>query len=129
MATQPKLIFFCGKMAAGKSTLARRLASDHRAILIVQDDWLTKLFPDEIIDIPTFVTYSTRLREALEHHIDALLASGLSVVLDFPANTLKQRAWFRHIFEKAGVDHELHFIDVSDDVCKRQLKERSSVLP
>jgi hypothetical protein len=32
-------------------------------------------------------------------------------------------------FEASGADHELHFIDASDDVCKRQLKERSKGLP
>ena len=31
--------------------------------------------------------------------------------------------------EAAGVDHELHFVDVSDDVCKHQLKQRSELLP
>jgi hypothetical protein len=45
------------------------------------------------------------------------------------ANTKNQRAWFRHLFEAVGVEHELHFIDASDDFCKRQLKGRSKELP
>ena len=61
--------------------------------------------------------------------MSALLTLGTSVVLDFPGNTRSQRAWFRQIFEQAGVEHELHFIDVSDALCKRQLKERSKHLP
>jgi thymidine kinase len=32
-----KLIFFCGKMAAGKSTLAKELAARERAVLLNQD--------------------------------------------------------------------------------------------
>ena len=115
----------CGKMAAGKSTLARELARTEGAVLLVQDEFLAKLFPDEIIDIPTFVKYSTRLQEALEPHICALLARGVSVVLDFPANTKSQRAWFRKLIEFARVAHELHFVDASDELCKRQLRERS----
>jgi predicted kinase len=44
--TQPgKLIFFCGKMAAGKSTLAREIARREDAVLLVQDDLLRQLFP------------------------------------------------------------------------------------
>jgi predicted kinase len=62
-------------------------------------------------------------------HICALLAKGLSVVLDFPGNTRAQRAWFRELFERANVAHELHFVDASDAVCKRQLKDRSQDLP
>jgi predicted kinase len=125
----PKLIFLCGKMAAGKSTLARQLAERENTILLVQDEWLDRLYPGEIIDIPGFVNRTSRLKDALEPHVRALLAQGLSVVLDFPGNTRTQRAWFRRIFEGAGVSHELHFVDASDVVCKRQLRERSKALP
>lgn len=129
MSGEAKLIFLCGKMAAGKSTLARELARKHDAILLVQDDFLLNLFPGEIVDVPSFVEYSSRLRNALEEPIGSLLSRGVSVVLDFPGNTRAQRAWFRKLFERADVDHELHFIDVSDEQCKRQLKARSQNLP
>ena len=36
-----KLIFFCGKMAAGKSTLSKALAGQEQAVLLAQDEWLT----------------------------------------------------------------------------------------
>ena len=124
-----KVIFFCGKMAAGKSTLARELAGQDNAVLLVQDDFLARLFPGEIVDIPGFMKYSSRLKDALGPHICALLSRGLTVVLDFPGNTRDQRSWFRQLFESADVDHELHFIDASDDLCKRQLKERSKGYP
>jgi shikimate kinase len=32
-----KLIFFCGKLAAGKSTLAKELAARERAVLLNHD--------------------------------------------------------------------------------------------
>jgi predicted kinase len=128
MSTGAKLIFLCGKMAAGKSTLARDLAERERAVLLVQDQFLDCLYPDEIVDIPGFVKYSSRLKNALEPHVCALLAKGVSVVLDFPGNTKAQRAWFRGMFERAGVEHELHFVDASDALCKSQLKNRSKDL-
>ena len=128
MSTSAKLIFFCGKMAAGKSTLARDLAQRENAVLIVQDEFLDHLFPGEITDVPGFIKYSSRLRNALGPHVSVLLSKGISVVLDFPANTRAQRAWFRELFERANAEHELHFIDASDDLCKRQLKERSKDL-
>lgn len=122
------LIFLCGKMAAGKSTLSKALAERDDAVLLVMDDLLEKLY-EEIVDIASFVRCSTRIREALAPHICALLSRGVSVVLDFPGNTRNQRAWFRQLCEQAGVEHELHFIDASDELCKRQLKERSQGLP
>jgi len=124
-----KLIFMCGKMAAGKTTLARELAEREDAVLLVQDAFLETLYPGEIVDIPGFVKFSSRLKDSLTPHICALLSKGVSVVLDFPGNTTTQRAWFRTLFEQADAAHELHFIDTPDDVCKRQLRDRSRNLP
>jgi predicted kinase len=124
-----KLMFMCGKMAAGKSTLAKALAERGNAILIVQDELLEGLFPGEITDLAGFLDRSSRLRNALIAHICALLSKGVSVVLDFPGNTRVERAWFREIFERAHVAHELHFVDAPDALCKRQLRERTKHLP
>ena len=44
------LHFLCGKMAAGKSTLARELAHEHQAVLLEEDHFLAALFPGEIHD-------------------------------------------------------------------------------
>jgi predicted kinase len=124
-----KLIFFCGKMAAGKTTLANELATRERAVTLNQDQLLERLFPGEVIDVPSYLRCSSRLNHAIGPHVVALLRLGTSVVLDFPGNTRSQRAWFRELFEQAGVAHELHFIDAPDALCKRQLKERSKHLP
>jgi predicted kinase len=129
MPSEAKLIFFCGKMAAGKSTMARALAAREGAILLIQDDLLDALYPDEIRDIPDFARCASRLCSALESHVCDLLARGISVVLDFPANTKTQRAWFRRMFERADAAHELHFIDAPDALCKAQLRQRSRHLP
>ena len=125
-----KLLFFCGKMAAGKSTLSRQLASQEHAVLLVEDEFLERLFPGQIADLAAYVTYSSRVRDALGPHIRALLSMGVSVVLDFPGNTRRQRAWFRRLIDDvAGAEHELHFIDASDALCMRQLRHRSRNLP
>jgi predicted kinase len=129
MSTSAKLIFFCGKMAAGKSTLARDLANRKNTLLLVQDDFLDALFPGEISDIQGFVNRSSRLKKALTPHIYALLSQGISVVLDFPGNTKAQRTWFRELIERANVEHELHFVDASDALCKSQLRDRSKAWP
>src|SRR5687768_8308022 len=101
-------------MAAGKSTLAKDLAERESGVLLVQDELLERLFPGEIVDFPGFIERSARLRAALAPHIRALLARGVSVVLDFPGNTRNQRAWFRELVEGTGAGHELHFVDASD---------------
>jgi predicted kinase len=129
MTTSAKLIFFCGKMAAGKSTLARDLAARENAVLLVQDDLLEALFPGEITDVQAFVQCYSRLTNALTPHICALLSKGISVVLDFAAATRAQRVWFRELIERTNAAHELHFVDIPDALCKSQLRDRSRELP
>ncbi|HYR29069.1 MAG TPA: ATP-binding protein [Thermoanaerobaculia bacterium] len=123
------LLFLCGKMAAGKSTLARKLADDENAVLLSEDEFLERLYPGQITDLAAYVTYSSRVREALTLPIRSLLSRGISVVLDFPANTRRQRAWFRRLIDDSGAEHELHFIDAADARCLQQLKQRSEGLP
>ena len=123
------LHFLCGKMAAGKSTLARELARAHQAVLFEEDHFLAALFPGEIRSIADYVKCSSRVKDALSDHIVSLLRSGISVVLDFPGNTQNQRRWFRQLVDSAQAAHELHYLDVSDEVCKAQLRERSKSLP
>ena len=41
------LFLLCGKIAAGKSTLARRLAERPATLLIAMDHWMSLLFPIE----------------------------------------------------------------------------------
>jgi predicted kinase len=116
----------CGKIAAGKSTLTRRLASAPATVLISEDAWLDALYPGEIHELSDYVRAAGRLKQAMAGHVAALLSAGVSVVLDFPANTVANRAWARGIFEKAGATHQLHFLDVPDAVCKERLRARNA---
>jgi predicted kinase len=124
-----KLLFLCGKMAAGKSTLARELAAREEAVLFVQDEWLETLYPNQIVNVASYIEYSGRINKMLAPYIVTLLSRGLSVVVDFPGNTRNQRAWFRNIIDRARAHHELHFVDTADAICKAQLKSRSAHLP
>jgi predicted kinase len=127
MATsQPVLYLLCGKIAAGKSTLANRLAARPATVLISEDYWNSNLFPGELNSIEDYSRYSKRVRSTMGPHVVSLLKAGMSVVLDFHANTLASRSWMRGIFETANAAHELHFLDVSNETCKRRLKERNS---
>ena len=129
MTPKGKLFFLCGKMAAGKSTLARELASREGAMLFEQDHWVETLFPHMIVNVATYIEYSGRINRLVAPIVVDVLKRGVSVVMDFPGNTLNQRAWFRSIIDQAGVEHELHYVDTPDAICKAQLKARSAHLP
>ncbi|RDH80693.1 MAG: cell division protein ZipA [endosymbiont of Galathealinum brachiosum] len=129
MKDKPKLHLMCGKMASGKSTLAVTLARDNNAILIIEDEWLTKLYPDEIHTINDYIKYSIRLQNVITPHVSLLLNQGISVVLDFPANTKKQRNWLLSLSKSTKVSHLLHYVVASDEKCKAQLKKRNKNNP
>lgn len=120
------LHMLCGKIAAGKSTLARRLADAPGTVLVSEDALLSRLFPGEIRSLEDYARCVGRLREALGPHLQALLRTGISVVLDFQANTRQARAWMRSVFEGAGAAHLLHFLDVPDEECRRRLRARNA---
>ncbi|MEM8686918.1 MAG: ATP-binding protein [Pseudomonadota bacterium] len=119
------LFLVCGKIAAGKSTLAQKLAATPSTVLLSEDSWLSSLYPGEITTLEDYLQRSARLKQVIGPHVVAVLSEGLSVVMDFPANTLRQRKWLLDLGEASNVDHELHFVDVPDDVCKRRLQERN----
>ena len=121
----PTLHLLCGKIAAGKSTLARELAARPATLLISEDHWTSTLFADDLKTIEDYAKYSARLRAAMTPHIVAILGKGLSIVLDFPANTLRQRAWMRELIDLAKVDHELHVLDTPDAICRQRLRRRN----
>lgn len=123
---RPTLYLICGKIAAGKSTLAKRLSERPLTVLIAEDSWNATLFPDEIRTIEDYSKYSTRLRQAMGPHVVALLRAGVSVVLDFQANTLAVRRWMKTLVEESGALHELHILDVPDETCKSRLRARNA---
>jgi predicted kinase len=49
LVNQPTLHVMCGKLASGKTTLARRIAEESDAVFVCEDVWLSRLFPDEIV--------------------------------------------------------------------------------
>src|SRR5258707_14651023 len=122
----PTLYLLCGKIAAGKSTHARRLAARPATLLISEDHWTSNLFADDLKTMEDYSRLSARLRAAIGPHIVDILRQGLSVVLDFPANTVKNRDWMRSLIAQANVAHELHWLDLPDAVCKQRLRERNA---
>ncbi|MCF4166060.1 ATP-binding protein [Zavarzinia compransoris] len=120
------LHLLCGRVAAGKSTLAARLAATDRAIVIAEDTWLSRLYAGEITTVAAYVERAARLRALMGPHVADLLRGGLSVVLDFPANTPATRVWMREIVERSGANHRMHVLDTPIEVCRARMHARNA---
>ena len=122
----PILHLLCGKVASGKSTLSAQLGQAPSTVVISEDTWLATLFGADMSTLADYVRFSARLEQVMQPHVLSLLRSGVSVVLDFQANTPTRRAWMREIIDAAGVSHQLHYLDVPNTVCKARLRARNA---
>ena len=124
MKQRGTLIFFCGKMGAGKTTLSKQVAAERNAVLLSEDEWLAALYPGQINSFDDYRNFAGRLKPLLMNHVKAILEVGTDVVMDFPANTAGQRKWFRDLVAAAEAAHELLYLNVSNEVCLRQIGQR-----
>jgi len=124
-----KLIFFCGKMGAGKTTLARAIARKRAAVLLSEDEWLSSHYPGQISTFREYLTYSSLIKPFVKKLVADLLAAGATVVMDFPANTAVQRKWFLVLCEETACEHALDFLDITNEQCLAQIKKRRDEQP
>lgn len=121
----PILHLMAGKIASGKSTLAKSLASERSAILLREDHWLSQLYPDQVKTVVDYLRLSRQIRELVGTLVVDVLNSGVNVVLDFPANTPEDRQWLCGLADAAGVSHCVHYIELDDETCWARLHQRN----
>ncbi|MDX1491855.1 MAG: ATP-binding protein [Pseudohongiellaceae bacterium] len=124
-----KLVFFCGKMGAGKTTKAKELAKQDNAVLLSEDEWLASLYPNQIGTVEDYIKYSNQLKPQMKKLVQSILNTGSNVVMDFPANTVAQRDWFRSIFASIGADHQMIYLEEPDEVCIERVLKRAVEQP
>ncbi|MEP2716717.1 ATP-binding protein [Pseudophaeobacter sp.] len=122
----PTLHLFCGKIASGKSTLAAKLSRRDRHVLLSEDSWLSALYPEELRSPADYLRCTTRLRQAMGPHVIALLNTGISVVLDFSANTVEARQWMRSLLDQTKAANQLHVLAAKDALCLQRLARRNA---
>lgn len=115
-----------GKIAAGKSTLSAKLAAETGGLVLAEDHWLPTLYPAQISSLEDYLRESMRLRAAIAPLIVDLLGRGMTIILDFPANTVASRTWMRGLADAAGITATLHFLDLPDDLCRERLHARNA---
>lgn len=127
-ADRGTLHFISGRLAAGKTTLARQLAEREGAVFLCEDAWLSRL-SDGIVTFEDYLEWSRRCRGVMGPLIVDMLRNGCSVVLDFAGNTARERGWVRALFEEANALHVLHVLEVSEEVCLQRLALRNETKP
>ena len=118
------LILFSGKMGAGKSTKSKQISQERNAVLISEDEWLSTLYPNQITSFDEYLHYSSILKPLVKAHVVNILKTGTDVVMDFPANTINQRKWFKELISEASAPNELIYLNVGNNICLKQIEKR-----
>jgi len=121
---QGKLIFFCGKMGAGKSTRSKAMAKEPKRVLLSEDEWLASLYPDQINTFEEYIEYSSKIKPLIRALVIDILQTGSDVIMDFPANTKRQRQWFKELALEAKANHKLIYLKISNETCLKQIAKR-----
>jgi predicted kinase len=113
-----------GYLGSGKTTFARRLEVEHRAVRFTPDEWMARLFgadpPQE-----SFPDRAEAILDLLEPLWTRCLVLGLDVVLDYGFWSRKERDEVRALVERLGATACLYRLDCPDDEARRRIEVRN----
>jgi predicted kinase len=121
---KPKLLLTVGLPGAGKTTRARRLATELNALRLTPDEWMIPLFGDNDAGGKRDVLEARLLRLAL----DALRA-GVTVVLDYGCWSRDERSAIRRLAQDAGGVFELVYLPVDGETQRARIAHRQATAP
>jgi predicted kinase len=119
VSSQPTLHLTVGLPGVGKTTLARRLAHEQRALRLTPDEWMAPLFGE---------SEAGRNRDILEGRFiwvaHEVLTGSSSVILDFGCWSPEERYSIRSIAEVVGAKFELHYLAVPEHERRLRAQQR-----
>jgi predicted kinase len=113
-----------GLPGAGKTTRARELAAEHRALRLTPDHWMIPLFGDSMAGGKRFVLEGRLISVALQ-----ALRLGTSVVLDYGLWGRDERRALRWLARSAGAACQVIYLPVDRDVQIARIAHRQATEP
>ena len=112
-----------GYIGAGKTTLARRLEQEHRAVRFSHDEWMAALYGrDPALD--QFDSHATRVPSLIEVCWRRCLSLGMDVVLDLGLWRRAERDRVRSVVQRLGAESRLYHLHCSEDEARRRINHR-----
>jgi len=120
----PRLYVMVGLPAAGKTTVARRIEIEHRALRFTPDEWMIPLFGESMADGMRYVLEGRFIATAL-----SALRLGFNVVLDFGVWTKDERTALRWLASTLGAECELVYVAIGEAEQRNRVDRRFATAP
>ncbi len=119
---------FCGLPTSGKTTFAKELEQNHKAIRFSLDEWMIELTDATIFDAE-YGEMAEKLRERFWHTAVPILNQGVDVILDWSLWSRERRQkWIGRITE-LGANYTLYYLNIPPVVLRQRLEARNNELP
>jgi predicted kinase len=120
----PTLFLISGLPGAGKTTLARRLETERRALRLTPDEWMARIVGDGWDH-----ARRAQVEAVMVEVAERVLGLGLSVVLDFGFWTRAERDALRARARAVGAAVETLYLDPPLSELQRRLATRNGARP
>ena len=122
--SKARLVLTCGLPGAGKTTLAKEVATERCAVRLTKDEWQRALGSS-----PWDLDTGEKIEGQLWRLAQEILTQGLSAVLDFGLWARAERDELRVAARDLGNGVELHYLDVPPEELWRRIEARNSEPP
>jgi predicted kinase len=121
---QPTLFLTVGLPATGKTTAARRLEVDYRALRLTKDEWMKALYGEQNPPSASDVIEGRLIEIGLR-----ALEVGSNVIIDFGLWGRDERSALRQAAADRGARVEIQYFEVSSTEERRRLDQRQADAP
>ena len=119
------MVLIVGLPGAGKTSWARRLEEERKAVRLTPDEWMDALFNTNEVDGRRWVLES----EMLWGVAARVLELGVDVILDYGCWSEEERDLFRTRAQQLGASAEIVVLDVPFEVLWERIELRNADLP
>jgi len=126
---QPIAYVLCGFIGAGKTTFARKLENETKAIRITKDEWMIRIFGNRIASDKNFEVYDKKVTELATEIAFNILKSGKDVILDEGFWAKSQRDDIKKKILQVGAKPIFYYVECPIVEMKERVIARSKYPP